>query len=181
MRSTQHTGDLLWFYTASWHLSGTSAVTIFSIVSRLRTLPNALCCLPGNDLRQHFQDVRGQSAQVFGEAHETWRQRDGLPMQQHLVGSADGGTHPCVGQPKARFGNLLHPFLHIAHRVRIFILDMLAVLMVKLNPVLASPKLVLATFFTLSYRQRTQLHSELAFHTCWLYRMSDTAQKKLAQ
>lgn len=58
---------------------------------------------------------------------------------------------------------------------------MLAVLMVKLNPVLASPKLVLATFFTLSYRQRTQLQSESAFHTCWLYRMSDTAQKKLAQ
>ena len=80
----------------------------------LRTLPNALYCLPGNDLRQHFQDVGGQSTEVFGEAHEAWGQGDGLPMQQHLVGSADGGTHPRVGQPKACFGNLLHPFLHAA-------------------------------------------------------------------
>jgi len=54
---------------------------------------------------------------------------------------------------------------------------LLALPMVALTPVLASPKPVLAIFFTPSYRQHTDLRSESAFHTCWLWCMSETAQK----
>ena len=106
------------------------------------TLLHALCRSPGNDIWQDFQDVGGQSAQVFGQAHEAWWQGDGLPMQQHLVGSADGGTHPRIGQSKPGFGDLLHPFLQTTHRLATSVasLYLLAVLMLSQTPVLASPK-----------------------------------------
>jgi len=127
-----------------------------------------MCCLPGNDLRQEFQDVGGQSAQVFGQAHEARGQGDGLPMQQHLVGSADGGTHPRVGQPKACFGNLLHSFLQTTHIIAISV-AILHVLTAALTPVLASPNPVLATFFTHSYKTaQSSCNQHWFFHTCWL-------------
>jgi len=54
-------------------------------------------------------------------------------MQQHFVGSADGGTHSSVGQPKAGFGNLLHPFLQTTHRfaIRVSISHLLALVHVR--------------------------------------------------
>jgi hypothetical protein len=120
-----------------------------------RPTSSTLCCLPGNDLRQEFQDVGGQSAEVLGQAHEARGQGDGLPMQQHLVGSANGGAHPRVGQPEPCFGNVLHPFLRTTNIMAISD-AILHTLMAALTPVLASPKPVLATFFTPSYTQRDQ-------------------------
>lgn len=125
--------------------------------------PLMVCSLPGNDVWQDFQNVGGQGAQIFGQAHKAWRQGDGLPMQQHLVGSANGGTHPSVGQPKACFGNLLHPFLQdVTQRcnAHCFLTVSMDVLKVTLIPELASPKPILATFFTPSYTQRTNLQSD---------------------
>ena len=52
---------------------------------------------PGNDVWQSLENVRWKGTKIFGQAYKTWRQGDGLPMQEHLVGPSYGGTHPCVG------------------------------------------------------------------------------------
>ncbi len=53
---------------------------------------------------------------------------------------------------------------------------LLALPMVALTPVLASPKPVLAIFFTPSYRRRTELQAASVSYTCWLCRWRHSPQ-----
>ena len=87
----------------------------------------------------------------------------------------EGCADPSVGQRKACFGNLLHPFPLIAHAVTpsIVILHLLAVFMVTQTPVLASPKPLLADCFTSFYRQCIELQLKSAFHESSKHNVGD--------
>ena len=109
--------------------------------ARPGTLPNALCCLPGT--HPHVPRCAAYLAMISG----------------NISRMLEGRALRFLGRPTRPGGKeMVSPCSN----------TLLALPMVALTPVLASPKPVLATFFTPSCTQHAILQSAFGFCTCQL-------------